>query len=62
MTLTVSNMTCNHCVRTITMALMKEGIVATIELDSQKITVSDKENKDKVIDVITKAGYKVDWE
>jgi hypothetical protein len=42
------------------MALMKEGIVATIELDSQKITVSDKENKDKVIDVITKAGYKVD--
>jgi copper chaperone CopZ len=60
MTLTVSNMTCNHCVRTITMALMKEGIVATIELDSQKITVSDKENKDKVIDVITKAGYKVD--
>ncbi len=60
MTLTVSNMTCNHCVRTITIALMKEGIVATIELDSQKITVSDKENKDKVIDVITKAGYKVD--
>jgi copper chaperone CopZ len=60
MTLTVSNMTCNHCVRTITMALMKEGIVATIELDSQKITVSDSENKEKVIDVITKAGYKVD--
>lgn len=60
MTLTIPNMTCNHCVRTITMALMKEHIVASIDLASQTLTVSDTENKEKVVDVITKAGYKVD--
>ena len=60
MTLTIPNMTCNHCVRTITMALMKEHIVVTIDLSSQTLTVSDTENKEKVVDVITKAGYKVD--
>jgi copper chaperone CopZ len=60
MTLTITNMTCNHCVRTITMALMKEHIVATIDLANQTLTVDDKESKEKVIDVITKAGYNVE--
>jgi copper chaperone CopZ len=60
MTLTITNMTCNHCVRTITMALMKERIVATIDLANQTLTVDDKESKEKVVDVITKAGYNVE--
>jgi len=57
MTLTITNMTCNHCVRTITMALMKEHIVATIDLANQTLKVDDKISKEKVVDVITKAGY-----
>lgn len=57
MTLTITNMTCNHCVRTITMALMKEHIVATIDLANQTLKVDDKVSKEKVVDVITKAGY-----
>ena len=60
MTLTITNMTCNHCVRTITMALMKERIVATIDLANQTLTVDDKESKEKVVDVITKAGYNLE--
>ena len=59
MTLTITNMTCNHCVRTITMALMKEHIVATIDLANQTLKVDDKVSKEKVVDVITKAGYVV---
>ena len=59
MTLNVPNMTCNHCVRTITMALMKEKIVADINLDNQTVTVSDNENINKVKSVIESAGYTV---
>jgi hypothetical protein len=39
------------------MALMKEHIVATIDLANQSLKVDDKVSKEKVVDVITKAGY-----
>jgi hypothetical protein len=42
------------------MALMKERIVATIDLANQTLTVDDKESKEKVVDVITKAGYNLE--
>lgn len=59
MTLHVTNMTCNHCVRTITMALMKEHIVAEINLDKQTVQVSDNLDLAKVKSVIESAGYSV---
>jgi copper chaperone CopZ len=41
------------------MALMKEKIVADINLDNQTVTVSDNENINKVKSVIESAGYTV---
>lgn len=59
MTVKVTNMTCNHCVRTITMALMKEKIVAEINLSDQTVTVNQPVDEDKVKAVIQDAGYDV---
>ncbi len=59
MTLEVTNMTCNHCVRTITLALMKEKIVSDINLQKQTVTVDDGHSLDKVKTIIQEAGYQV---
>mgnify|MGYP000849935076 CR=1 FL=1 len=59
MTVKVTNMTCNHCVRTITMALMKEKIVAEINLSDQTVTVNHPVDEEKVKAVIQDAGYDV---
>lgn len=59
MTLEVTNMTCNHCVRTITLALMKEKIVSEINLQKQTVTVDDSHGIEKVTHIIKEAGYQV---
>lgn len=57
MTLTVKNMTCNHCVKTITMALLKEKIVSKIDLNKQTVTTNDNISKEKVIQILSSVGY-----
>lgn len=59
MTLEVTNMTCNHCVRTITLALMKENIVSEINLQKQTVTIDDSHGIEKVTHIIQEAGYQV---
>ena len=59
MTFTVKNMTCNHCVKTIMMALMKEKIVAKVDLERQTVTVDDTVSKEKVTEVLARVGYDV---
>lgn len=57
MTLKVKNMTCNHCVKTIMMALMKEKIVAKVDLETQTVTVDDSVSKEDVKRILLSAGY-----
>ena len=57
MTVTVKNMTCSHCVKTITMALLKEKIVSKIDLNKQTVTTNDNISKEKVIQILSSVGY-----
>lgn len=52
-------MTCNHCVRTIMMALLKEKIVAKVDLERQTVTVDDTVSKEKVTEILANVGYDV---
>jgi copper chaperone CopZ len=57
MKIKVTNMTCQHCVRTIQMALIKHKIVAEINLDTQLIEVKSDVSESLVKTVIHEAGY-----
>jgi copper chaperone CopZ len=57
MTIKVTNMTCQHCVRTIQMALIKNKIIAEINLNDQTVTVSSQTPESEVKKVIHDAGY-----
>jgi len=57
MKIKVTNMTCQHCVRTIQMALIKHKIVAEINLDTQMIEVKSEVTESQVKNVIHEAGY-----
>ena len=59
MTVYISNMTCNHCVKTIMMALMKEKIVAKVDLETQTVTVDDSVSKEKLTSILATVGYTV---
>lgn len=59
MTVQVKNMTCNHCVKTIMMALMKEKIIAKVDLETQSVTVDDSVSKEKLTEILTSVGYDV---
>lgn len=57
MKIKVTNMTCQHCVRTIQMALIKHKIIAEINLDTQLIDVKSDVSESLVKTVIHEAGY-----
>lgn len=57
MKIKVTNMTCQHCVRTIQMALIKHKIIAEINLDTQLIDVKSNVSESLVKTVIHEAGY-----
>lgn len=57
MKIKVTNMTCQHCVRTIQMALIKHKIVADIHLEEQMIDVKSDVSESQVKTVIHEAGY-----
>lgn len=57
MKIKVTNMTCQHCVRTIQMALIKNKIVADIHLEEQMIDVKSDVSESQVKTVIHEAGY-----
>ena len=58
MTLTVSNMSCGHCEKTITDALKKAGYKAVVvDLDAKTVTVNDAKDERDVKAVIQAAGY-----
>lgn len=59
MTVYISNMTCNHCVKTIMMALMKEKIIATVDLETQSVTVDDSVSKQQLTKILSTVGYNV---
>ena len=57
MKIKVTNMTCQHCVRTIQMALIKNKIVAAIHLEGQTVDVKSDVSESQVKKVIHEAGY-----
>ena len=57
MKIKVTNMTCQHCVRTIQMALIKNKIVADIHLEVQTVDVKSDVSESQVKKVIHEAGY-----
>jgi copper chaperone CopZ len=57
MTLVIDNMTCMHCVKTITIALLKVGIKSDISLEKQTVTISDDVDQIQVVSIIQQAGY-----
>ena len=57
MKIKVTNMTCQHCVRTIQMALIKNKIVADIHLEEQIIDIKSDVSESLVKTVIHEAGY-----
>lgn len=57
MKIKVTNMTCQHCVRTIQMALIKNKIVADIHLEGQTVDVKSDVSESQVKKVIQEAGY-----
>jgi len=59
MTVYISNMTCKHCVKTIMMALMKEKIIATVDLETQSVTVDDSVSKEQLTNILASVGYTV---
>ena len=60
MKLKVKNMTCEHCVNKISVALIKENIIPEIDLDSREITIPDPNQKEKVISVLKSINYTVE--
>ena len=50
-------MTCQHCVRTIQMALIKHKIIADIQLENQIVDVKSDVLESNVKTVIHEAGY-----
>ena len=60
MNIKVTNMTCQHCVRTIQMALMKHKIISTINLDQQLVDIKSDVSETKVKEIIEEAGYKTE--
>lgn len=57
MKIKVTNMTCQHCVRTIQMALIKNKIIADIHLEEQVVDVKSDVPESQVKSVIHEAGY-----
>ena len=60
MKLKVKNMTCEHCVNKISVALIKENIIPEINLDSREISISDQKHKEKVISILKSINYIVE--
>jgi len=60
MKLKVKNMTCEHCVHKISVALIKENIIPEIDLDSREISISDEKHKEKVISILKSINYIVE--
>tara|TARA_B100001939_G_C16925755_1_gene611509 strand:+ start:487 stop:669 length:183 start_codon:yes stop_codon:yes gene_type:complete len=60
MKLKVKNMTCEHCVNKISVALIKENIIPEINLDSREISISDEKHKEKVISILKSINYIVE--
>ena len=64
-TLTVSGMTCDGCVNAIETALSEQEGVIDCEVSLEKSTAkiqfnSEKVNRDKLVAVVTEAGYKAE--
>ena len=60
MKLKVKNMTCEHCVNKISVALIRENIIPEIDLDSHEISISDAKHKEKVISILKSINYIVE--
>ena len=60
MKLKVKNMTCEHCVNKISVALIRENIIPEIDLDSREISISDEKHKEKVISILKSINYIVE--
>ena len=60
MKLKVKNMTCEHCLNKISVALIKENIIPEINLDSREISISDEKHKEKVISILKSINYIVE--
>jgi len=57
MKVTVTDITCKHCVMTIKKALLVKGINATVELSDKSVTFKNDKDFEKVVSTIKEAGY-----
>lgn len=59
--LIVSDMTCNHCVQTITKAIhtIEPQAGVSINLAEHKVTIEQAQNPQALVDVISEEGYDV---
>ncbi|APX74651.1 heavy-metal-associated domain-containing protein [Achromobacter insolitus] len=55
----VPDMTCGHCVKTITGAVNQAapGATVTVDLPTHRVTVTGADDADKIEDAIRDAGY-----
>lgn len=55
----VPDMTCGHCVKTITGAVNQAapGATVTVDLPTHRVTVAGADDADKIEDAIRDAGY-----
>ena len=60
MKITVTDMSCNHCVMKIQKQLMMDGIQASVELKDKSVTFKKESDLDKVKLSLEKAGYKAE--
>jgi len=57
MKVTVTDITCKHCVMTIQKALLVKGINAKVELSDKSVTFKNEKDLDAVVQTIKEAGY-----
>ena len=58
-TYTIDGMTCGGCVRAVTNALSRQGLDATVDLDSRRATVSGPHDPAIVRSAVEAAGFEV---
>ncbi len=57
MKITVSDITCNHCVMKIQKALIMKGLNAKVELSDKSVTFKNEKDLEKVVQTIKETGY-----
>ncbi len=59
--LTVSGMSCGHCERAITQALLQIDPQAKVQIDRQRssVRVDSEQQRDKLVQAIAEEGYQV---